>query len=274
MHQSAMRFGRLFFDIYCADVKEGVVVDIGSQDVNGSLKQVCPPGLKYVGVDYVAGNNVDIVLDDPYRLPLDDGSVDAVVCSSCFEHSELFWLLFLEILRILKPGGLFYLNVPSNGLFHRYPVDCWRFYPDSGRALVTWAARNGLAIQLLESFVGRQSPVAEGWNDFIAVFQKGGRGPASYPKRMAEHCADVFNVYSAAATELQNEQRYSEDQIRIFELHSKLRRSEAEIATLNRQIHDLVTGGTRHKIVASLRIFRKVAQKVTEKLKRPGARPA
>jgi SAM-dependent methyltransferase len=71
-----------------------------------------------------------------YKLPFADGSVDVVLSSSCFEHSEFFWLLFLEILRVLRPEGLFYLNAPSNGPFHRYPVDCWRFYPDSGNALV------------------------------------------------------------------------------------------------------------------------------------------
>ena len=60
-----------------------------------------------------------IVLEDPYKLPFDSDSVDIVICSSCFEHSEMFWLLFLEVMRILKPTGLFYMNAPSNGAFHK-----------------------------------------------------------------------------------------------------------------------------------------------------------
>src|SRR5690242_17879182 len=125
MHPSALKFGKRFFDAYA--VSRGTVVDIGAQDLNGSLKDVCPKRLKYVGVDFAAGKGVDVILKDPYKLPFEDRSADFVVSSSCFEHSEMFWLLFLEILRILKPEGVFYLNVPSNGIFHRYPVDCWRF---------------------------------------------------------------------------------------------------------------------------------------------------
>ena len=64
----------------------------------------------------------------------------------------MFWVSYLEILRILKPVGLFYLNAPSDGAVHKYPVDCWRFYPDSGQALVTWSKRNGFNNVLLECY--------------------------------------------------------------------------------------------------------------------------
>ena len=46
------------------------------------------------------------MLTDPYHLPFESNSLDVVVSSSCFEHSEMFWLLFLEIMRVLKPEGL------------------------------------------------------------------------------------------------------------------------------------------------------------------------
>ena len=89
------------------------MLDIGAQDVNGSLRPLVPEGCRYIGLDFEAGPGVDLVLDDPYRLPFDAGSVDTVVSSSCFEHVEFFWLMFNEVLRVLKPNGLFYLNVPS-----------------------------------------------------------------------------------------------------------------------------------------------------------------
>src|ERR1035437_5767786 len=176
MHPTAMLHGRLFFQTYATKIPAAVVVDIGAQDVNGSLRAVCPLTCKYIGVDFVAGKGVDVVLEDPYKLPFEDASVDIVVSSSCLEHSEMFWVVFLEILRVLKPAGLCYLNVPSNGEFHRYPVDCWRFYPDSGNALVTWARRNDYPTVLLESFTGNQAntgePGLQQWSDYIAVFLK------------------------------------------------------------------------------------------------------
>ena len=168
MHPSAFEFGMAFSDTYCKNRSGIVIVDVGSQDVNGSLRDVFPDGTDYIGVDFCEGKGVDVVLDDPYKLPFEDGTIDVVVCSSVFEHSQFFWVLFLEIIRILKPEGLFYLNVPSNGYVHRYPVDCWRFYPDSGLALVEWAERNGYTPALLESFVGKktilQSTLIHGMN--------------------------------------------------------------------------------------------------------------
>ena len=122
MHPSALNFGKLFFETYCGALRGAIVHDIGAQNVNGSLHDVCSPHLGYVGVDFVEGRGVDIVLEDPYHLPFDDDSLDIIVSSSCFEHSQFFWLIFLEMLRVLKPGGLLYINVPSNGSFHRYPV--------------------------------------------------------------------------------------------------------------------------------------------------------
>jgi SAM-dependent methyltransferase len=138
-----MENGKFFFDTYVKPLNQATVADIGAQNVNGSLKDVFPENATYIGVDFVQGKGVDIIIDDPYKLPFEDNSLDAIVSSSCFEHSEFFWLLFNEIMRVLKPTGLFYLNAPSNGLFHRYPVDCWRFYPDSGNALANWANRSG-----------------------------------------------------------------------------------------------------------------------------------
>ncbi len=152
MHISAMKNAKMFFDTYIQQTGSLKVVDIGSQNVNGSLRDVCHSDVTYIGLDFMEDDGVDIIISDPYSLPLEDEFADIVVCSSCFEHSEMFWLLFNEVLRILKSNGLFYLNVPANGPIHRYPVDCWRFYPDSGKALVAWGKRSGFNPALLESY--------------------------------------------------------------------------------------------------------------------------
>jgi len=189
------------------------VLDIGSQDVNGSLKQVMPAGFSYVGVDFVPGNNVDVVLEDPYRLPFDTQSADVILSSSCFEHAEMFWVLFLEILRVLKPGGLFYLNVPSNGEFHRWPVDCWRFYPDSGRALVRWAQHSGVDAALLESYTSTQD--GDQWNDFVAVFVKDSQQAGHYPGRIVERLANFNNGMVLGEQQFRNFSQLPEDRRKL-----------------------------------------------------------
>ena len=198
MHETAYQTCDLFFQVYLQNIEgnaDATIVEIGSQDVNGSFRELAPKNFKYIGLDFVEGKGVDVVLDDPYKLPFDDNSIDIIVSSSCFDHSELFWVSFLEIIRILKPEGLFYLNVPSNGIFHRYPVDCWRFYPDSGAALITWAKRNGYNPLLLESFTGgRKFFPTDVFNDFVAVFLKDKNYANNYPLRIIDVKEDYKNA--------------------------------------------------------------------------------
>jgi SAM-dependent methyltransferase len=220
MHPSARFHGKCFFDTYLT--RPGLeVVEIGSRNVNGSLRDFCPSHAKsYVGVDFAAGNGVDVVLTDPYRLPLADASADAVICSSCLEHSELFWLTFLEMLRILRPSGLCYINVPSNGQYHRFPVDCWRFYPDSGHALVTWARRNKLSTVLLESFIGQQATMlgtggTNEWNDFVAVFLKDEQHLGQHLSRITDKFWKYESGYRHGNSAVLKRQTKPEDQRKL-----------------------------------------------------------
>lgn len=206
MHKTALDHGSRFFNTYAKD--GAAIVDIGAQDVNGSLRTVAPASASYVGVDFATGKGVDVVIDDPYRLPFEKDTFDIAVSSSCFEHSEFFWLSFLEILRVLKPSGLLYLNVPSNGMYHRHPVDCWRFYPDSGKALERWAHRNNQPCAMLESFTGPQDGGI--FNDFVAVFVKDESAVPDYPRRMIY--SGAMNGFVFGSDELISPTEWPEDQ--------------------------------------------------------------
>lgn len=101
----------------------------------------------------------------------------------------MFWLVFFEVVRVLKPGGIFYLNAPAAGDFHRYPVDCWRFYPNSGGALIKWAERNGINAALLESYTHKGGD----WQDYIAVFLQEESLAGKFPKRILDRKVDFEN---------------------------------------------------------------------------------
>jgi SAM-dependent methyltransferase len=221
MHSTAMANAKRFFDTYLSQ-GHVTIVEVGAQDVNGSLREVAPADCKYIGVDFQPAKGVDVVLTDPYLLPFEDSSVDAVVSSSCLEHSEMFWLVFLEMLRILKPTGLCYLNVPANGAYHRYPVDCWRFYPDSGRALAAWARRNNINAVLLESYTSRQRD--DVWNDFVAVFLKEETNLNRFPNRITERFDDFDNGLVYGKTGVLNYEIAPEDSRRQSSKRWLLRR--------------------------------------------------
>lgn len=118
-----------------------VIMDLGSQNVNGSYRSIFDlPAWKYIGVDMVPGKGVDLVLSDPYSFDeIESESIDVFISGQTFEHIEFFWITMQEIARVLKPGALCCIVAPSAGPEHRYPTDCWRFYPDGFRALARYA---------------------------------------------------------------------------------------------------------------------------------------
>jgi SAM-dependent methyltransferase len=134
------------------------ILDIGALDINGSLRSAAPPNAVYVGLDIQAGAGVDVTYEVGKPLPFKPNEFDACVSTFCFEHDAFFWNTFVEVCQVLKPGGYFYLNAPSNGPYHRFPVDNWRFYPDAGLALVAWAGAKGQSIRT----AGERDPSAKG----------------------------------------------------------------------------------------------------------------
>lgn len=148
------------------------VLDVGGANVNGSYADLFNgPNLRYLGTDLQPGEGVDLVLEDPYRFPLPDASVDFVISGQMLEHCEFFWLAFAEMVRVLKPDGYLFLIAPSAGPIHRYPVDCYRFYPDAYRALAKHAG-----CHLVDLRHDERGP----WNDLVGVFAKTAQ-PAQTP---------------------------------------------------------------------------------------------
>ena len=189
MHDTALFYGKKFFQTYA--VKSSKILDIGSKDENGSLRKFVEQKHEYIGIDMIPGDNVDIVQDDPYVLPFKDETFDIITSTSVFEHSSMFWVLSNEIFRVLKPNGLFYLNAPSNGPYHTYPLDCYRFYPDAGQGIVEWSIRSGYKnLVILESFIGNKK--LDNWNDFVCVFLK----DKSFSNEYKLKIIDNHNSYS------------------------------------------------------------------------------
>ncbi len=145
----------------------------------------------YTGVDIRAGNNIDVVMEKPYRIPLKSKSFDIVLSGQVFEHVPFFWASLLEIARVMKPRAYFFMTVPSRGHVHT-EYDCWRFYPDALRAMAAWSR-----LQLREGFtdfpptVGERNGTANRklaygavdrrnyyWGDTVGVFQRPDRYPS------------------------------------------------------------------------------------------------
>lgn len=143
MHKSSLDAMVQFRRTFLSDREQATlkILDVGSHGVDASYRSVFgAPAWRYVGADAAAGPNVDIVLSNPYRWRgIRSSSFDIVISGQTFEHIDFFWLTAMEIERVLKPGGLCCVVAPSSGPEHRYPVDCWRFYPDGLRSIASYA---------------------------------------------------------------------------------------------------------------------------------------
>jgi len=89
------------------------ILEIGSYGVNGSIRP-CFPGSRYVGVDLVAGEGVDVVgSGDEVAMP--DKSVDLAVSCECFEHNPRWLQTFINMHRMTKDGGVVLITCASTG---------------------------------------------------------------------------------------------------------------------------------------------------------------
>ncbi len=129
---------------------------------------------RLVGVDVVAFDapvdGVELVNSDLGNMPLDDSSVDVVMCRSVMEHVDDPAAVYREIHRVLKPGGVFifltanlwdYSALVAKAVpnaFHPWIVartegrkekDVFpvRYRTNTRRAVTKWASQSGFKIE-------------------------------------------------------------------------------------------------------------------------------
>lgn len=199
-----MRMGAKFLKNYCSSGMSRIL-EIGSFDVNGSLRIHKPDNISWIGVDLEPGKGVDVVVQPNAPLPFPDNYFDLVVATSVFEHDISFWKTMAEMSRVASDTAFIYVSAPSNGPVHKHPLDVYRFYPDAGIALVQIATESGKPEAFLsESFIANQDP--EGlWNDFVAVIGAGSKCPPPLGKIYeSEQTTNVWsqNTFLEATTSL------------------------------------------------------------------------
>lgn len=117
-------------------VQEKVILDMGGgKRFQKWLRQYerLFVGVEYKTFDFDESTSPDIV-GDIHNIPLEDKSIDAVICYSVLEHVIDPVRAIAEIHRVLKDRGKLLLYVPSTYPYHahrgHYP-DYWRFFDDT-----------------------------------------------------------------------------------------------------------------------------------------------
>lgn len=129
MREQTKTFVRDFLDTHGSFAR---VLDLGSRDINGTVKQFFET-VEYIGADMIAGGNVDVVVNGHTLTErFEKDSFDLVLCFDTLEHDDRFWLTVDQLKQVLKPGGYMLLGMPSRHCpEHDWPGDYWRFMPQS-----------------------------------------------------------------------------------------------------------------------------------------------
>lgn len=171
MHSTSFNAMSLLLSKISSSRKEARVLDVGSriaEEGQASYKSIVQNlGWDYKGLDIEPGINVDIVCESTYKFPLEDNSIDLVISGQVFEHVEFPWEAIKEIHRVLRADGIAVIIAPSSGKEHRYPFDCYRYYPDGMKALGKWAGFSSIVAR-----TNWDETQIFGWGDTIGIFFK------------------------------------------------------------------------------------------------------
>lgn len=126
-------------------VGEGAVLDAGAGHQRyrpffcraAYISQEHPAGIEFKKMQ---GMRFDIVAPIDERIPLRDSCLDGVISTSVIEHLRFPERFLVESMRVLKPGGKIFINVPFAYPEHEVPFD---FQRPTRYALQRWLSDAG-----------------------------------------------------------------------------------------------------------------------------------
>jgi SAM-dependent methyltransferase len=133
-----------------SEVKGRRVLEIGSLDVNGSVRPgICRFGpAEYIGTDIVAGKGVDTICRAEDLLErFKPGTFGLIVSTELLEHVRDWRRVISVMKQLLADDGVLIITTRSIGFgYHGYPFDFWRFEEHDMRAIFA-----DMRIDVLES---------------------------------------------------------------------------------------------------------------------------
>src|SRR5262249_34882420 len=112
----------------------------------GVRERPAAPGL--ISFDLFKFPGVQVV-GDAHRLPFRDASLDGVISTALLEHVENPEAILTQMFRVLRPGGVLYVEGPFLQGYHPDPIDMRRYTKTGLEGKVAEAG-----LRIVESGVG------------------------------------------------------------------------------------------------------------------------
>jgi SAM-dependent methyltransferase len=114
-----------------AEIEGKSVIEVGSLNVNGSLRpviEILQPA-KYIGVDLTLGPGVDVISKAEDLVKVFGSEVfDVVIATELLEHVQDWRSVVSNMKQVVRPGGVLLITTRSIGAeYHGYPFDFWRY---------------------------------------------------------------------------------------------------------------------------------------------------
>lgn len=113
------------------DVEGKRVIEIGSYDLNGSLRSLVKSWQpsEYIGVDIIEGEGVDVVCSAEEIInKFGEEGFDIVISTELLEHTRDWRKVVSNIKKICKKNGIILITTRSFGFgYHAFPYDFWRY---------------------------------------------------------------------------------------------------------------------------------------------------
>lgn len=114
------------------NVEGASIIEVGTRrwvaDKPTIHRSLFPNAARYIGVDFEAGLDVDVVADaHQLSAHFSSGEFDGLLCIATLEHIARPWIAVHEFAKILKVGGLAFIETHQTFVLHDFPHDYWRF---------------------------------------------------------------------------------------------------------------------------------------------------